>query len=106
MVFEERRRRAPLADRCILLFLALAAAAFARWLGDGGVSSTPGGRTPGKPWVVDMTVLQHGRTPLEGLKPSLTIINGDSRQTFHAKETKEPGVYRVSVRSRPGPVDL
>ena len=44
-----------------------------------------------------MTILQHGRTPLQDLNPSLTIVNGDARQTFHAKETKEPGVYRVSV---------
>ena len=33
----------------------------------------------------------------QDLDPTLTIVNGDARQTFHAKETKEPGVYRVSV---------
>jgi hypothetical protein len=44
-----------------------------------------------------MTILQHGRTPLQGVHPSLTIINGDARRTFHAKETAKPGVYRVSV---------
>ena len=80
-----------------LLFLALASTAVAGGWATVGMSSTPTGVEPGKPWVVDMTVLQHGRTPLEGLNPSLTIVNGDSRQTFHAKETKQPGVYRVSV---------
>jgi hypothetical protein len=80
-----------------LVFLALVSTAVAGGWATVGMSSTPDGVQPGKPWVVDMTVLQHGRTPLEGLSPSLTIVNGDARQTFRAKETKEPGVYRVSV---------
>ena len=80
-----------------LLFLALAATAFGGGWATVGMSSTPEGTKPGDPWVVDMTILQHGRTPLEGLNPTLTIVNGDARQTFNAKETAEPGVYRVSV---------
>ena len=90
-----------------LVFLALVSTAVAGGWATVGMSSTPDGVQPGKPWVVDMTVLQHGRTPLEGLSPSLTIVNGDARQTFHAKETKEPGVYRVArdVPDR-GPVEL
>jgi YtkA-like len=80
-----------------LLFLALTATAFAGGWATVGLSSTPEGVGPGEPWAVNLTVLQHGRTPLEGLSPSLTIVNGDARKTFAAKETKEPGVYRVSV---------
>ena len=80
-----------------LLFLALTATAFGGGWATVGMSSTPEGVQPGKPWVVDMTILQHGRTPLQDLNPTLTIVNGDNRQTFHAKESKEPGVYRVSV---------
>jgi len=80
-----------------LVFLALAATAFGGGWATVGMSSTPEGAKPGEPWVVDMKVLQHGVTPLEGVHPSLTIINGDARQTFNAKATKEPGVYRVSV---------
>jgi MYXO-CTERM domain-containing protein len=80
-----------------LLFLALTATAFGGGWATVGMSSTPDGVQPGKPWVVEMTILQHGRTPLQGLNPALTISSGDARQTFHAKETREPGVYRVSV---------
>jgi hypothetical protein len=80
-----------------LVFLALTATAFGGGWATVGMSSTPDGAKPGEPWVVDMTILQHGRTPLEGLSPTLTIVNGDARQTFQAKETKEAGVYRVSV---------
>ena len=80
-----------------LLFLALAATAFGGGWATVGMSSTPEGTKPGDPWVVDMTILQHGRTPLQDLNPTLTIVNGDARQTFNAKETAEPGVYRVSV---------
>jgi hypothetical protein len=80
-----------------LVFLALAATAFGGGWATVGMSSTPEGAKPGEPWVVDMKILQHGRTPLEGVHPSITIINGDARQTFNAKATKEPGVYRVSV---------
>jgi hypothetical protein len=80
-----------------LLFLALTATAFGGGWATVGLSSTPEGAKPGEPWVVDMTILQHGRTPLAGVKPSLTIVNGDARRTFPAKATKEPGVYRVSV---------
>jgi hypothetical protein len=80
-----------------LVFLALTATAFGGGWATVGMSSTPEGAKPGEPWVVDMTILQHGRTPLEGVHPSLTIINGDARHTFNAKATKELGVYRVSV---------
>lgn len=80
-----------------LVLLALAAPAFAGGWATVGMSSTPAGAEPGKPWNVEMTILQHGRTPLDGLNPSLTIINGDARETFYAKPTGEPGVYRVAV---------
>jgi MYXO-CTERM domain-containing protein len=80
-----------------LVFLALTATAFAGGWATVGMSSTPEATKPGDPWVVDMTILQHGRTPLEDLNPTLTIVNGDARQTFDAKETGEAGVYRVSV---------
>ena len=46
---------------------------------------------------VNITVLQHGRTPLEGVTPTITIRNGDSTKTFTATATKKPGVYRASV---------
>jgi YtkA-like len=62
-----------------------------------GLDSTPAGVQPGDPWDVNITVLQHGRTPLEGVQPTLTIRNGDATKTFDATPTKQPGVYAVSV---------
>ena len=62
-----------------------------------GLDSTPAGVQPGDPWDVNITVLQHGRTPLEDVKPTLTISNGDATKTFAAKPTDKPGVYAVSV---------
>jgi hypothetical protein len=64
-----------------------------------GLSSLPDGALPGEAWVVDLTVLQHGRTPLEGVKPAL-IIEPTDRGTaarFDAQPTGAPGVYRAEV---------
>ena len=83
--------------------LALAAAliaapsAFAGGWATVGLDSTPAGVQPGAPWAVQITVLQHGRTPLEDVQPALTIRNGDSSKTFAAKPTDKPGVYAASV---------
>ena len=49
---------------------ALTATAFGGGWATVGMSSTPAGAKPGEPWVVDMTILQHGRTPLEGVRES------------------------------------
>ena len=46
---------------------------------------------------MNITVLQHGRTPLEDVQPTLTIRNGDATKTFAAKPTGKPGVYAASV---------
>ena len=63
-----------------------------------GLGSLPGGTPAGEPWSVDLTVLQHGRTPLEGIAPVLTIRDdgGDTR-SFTATPTGKPGVYHVNV---------
>jgi hypothetical protein len=75
------------------------------------LSSVPKGLSAGEPWVVDVTVLQHGRTPLAGLKPTVTIRKvvaarttsaglkepGSTSRTFVAKPTGRAGVYRARV---------
>ena len=81
----------------ILAVLALAPAALAGGWATVALDSTPDGTAPGQKWDVNITVLQHGRTPLEGVTPTVTIRNGDSDKTFTATATKEPGVYRASV---------
>ena len=63
-----------------------------------GLSSLPTGTPPGKTWPVDLTVLQHGQTPLEGIAPVLTIENGDGdSRAFTATPTGKPGVYHADV---------
>ena len=64
-----------------------------------GLSSTPEGLGKGQPWNVDIEVLQHGQTPLAGVKPTIKISEsgtGASR-TFTASPTGRTGVYRASV---------
>ena len=100
--------------RALLVLAAASALALAGTAAAGGwatvqLSSTPRGLSAGEPWIVDVTVLQHGRTPLDGLKPTLTIRKSSSRtasgafkgrlttRTFVARPAGKPGVYRVRV---------
>ena len=62
-----------------------------------GLSSTPAGTPPGEPWDVDLTILQHGRTPLEGVTPTVYISSEDTTKAFTARPTGKPGVYRARV---------
>jgi YtkA-like len=64
-----------------------------------GLDSVPGGIRAGEAWTVRLTILQHGRTPLEGVQPELTISKADGAadRTFAATPTRQPGVYRASV---------
>jgi hypothetical protein len=62
-----------------------------------GLSSTPDGVAPGQPWNVDITVLAHGRTPVENAPAVVRIRSGDALKEFPTTETDEPGVYRASV---------
>ena len=76
------------------------------------LSSQPKDLAAGEPWIVDITVLQHGLAsqPLCCLKPTLTIRKivaelarrapvSASRcvQTFKARPTSRVGVYRARV---------
>jgi hypothetical protein len=81
----------------IAALLVLAPAAHAGGWATVSLSSTPDGAQPGKPWVVDMTVLQHGRTPLTDVRPVVTIRQGATRRDFAARRTGRPGVYRAAV---------
>ena len=73
------------------------------------LSSSPKGLTADQPWVVDITVLQHGLAsqPLCCLKPTVTIRRiGSARSTislgkrsltFRARPTSRSGVYRAKI---------
>jgi hypothetical protein len=64
-----------------------------------GLSSLPDGTQPREVWMVDLTVLQHGRTPLEGVQPRVLIreARGGDEKAFPAKPTERAGVYRAHV---------
>ncbi|HEX6026538.1 MAG TPA: FixH family protein [Solirubrobacter sp.] len=81
----------------VVALLVFAPSAFAGGWATVGLSSTPAGTAPGSPWNVQLTILQHGRTPLDGLSPAITIRNGTEKQTFNATPAGKPGVYRASV---------
>jgi LPXTG-motif cell wall-anchored protein len=64
-----------------------------------GFDPPPGDLAPGEPWRVDLEVLQHGRTPLVGVNPRVIVqpTQGGEQESFLAKPTDEPGVYRATV---------
>lgn len=77
--------------------LGLPAAAAAGGWATVSLSSTPDGLRPGQPWVVEMEILQHGRTPLDGVEPSIVLTNGATGKTEYvaAKPTGRPGTYEA-----------
>jgi hypothetical protein len=66
-----------------------------------GMNPLPNGVAPGEPWNTNLTIKQHGVTPLTGLSPTITITLDDDvagvTETFVAKETDKPGVYTATV---------
>lgn len=60
------------------------------------LSSTPD-QAAGQTWNVDVTVLQHGRTPLTNVTPEVIINDGTGPLKFVARPTGRPGVYRAEV---------
>ena len=76
-----------------------------------GMAELPQGMAAGEPWIVDITVLQHGLAsqPLCCVKPTLTIrkvvaartTSSTAKQplvrTFNARPTSRVGVYRARV---------
>ena len=52
----------------------------------------------GKPWVVTIRVLQHGRTPMRDAKPEIRIRNAAGKLfTFKGRATATVGSYRARV---------
>jgi hypothetical protein len=80
-----------------LALLIAAAPAYGGGFATVGLSSTPTGIAPRQPWDVDLTVLQHGRTPVEGVTPIVYIRTDDTTKAFTARPTGKPGVYHVRV---------
>jgi hypothetical protein len=80
-----------------LALLIAAPPAFGGGFATVGLSSTPAGTAPGQPWNVDITVLAHGRTPVEGVTPVVRIQSGGTSKRFPAQPTGQQGVYRADV---------
>lgn len=91
--------RTLLTAAAALAALALAGTAAAGGWATVGLSSLPTDIDAGKSWNVQLTVLQHGQTPLAGAQPTLTIRNIDTGETktFTATPTEQVGVYAVKV---------
>ena len=89
--------------KLLIAALALTALATAGAAGAGGWATVGVSPHPpdeaGTTWGVNIRVLQHGRTPLDGVKPTMTIRNTESGETktFPARPTGESGVYRAEV---------
>jgi hypothetical protein len=88
------------------LLLVLAIAAFAAPVAGAGGSATvglgslpPSGLEPNQNWPVDITVLQHGQTPLAGVIPTVRIRDGGGKvvKSFTATPTDKIGVYHADV---------
>jgi hypothetical protein len=91
--------------------LVCASTAFAGGWATVKLSSQPQGVTAGEPWIVDVTVLQHGLAsqPLCCVKPTVTIrkvvaarsTSSSAKEplvrTFRARPTSRVGVYRARV---------
>ena len=89
--------------RCLLflplLLLTAPAVAHAGGFATTGLSSTPDGLRAGEPWKVELTILQHGVTPMSDLSPEIVTVDADgNRTTFRAKSNGEPGRYAATVR--------
>jgi hypothetical protein len=81
----------------LLVLLVVAPSALAGGWATVGLNSTPSGVGPGQPWTPELTILQHGVTPLKGVKPAVMIRKGNETHVFAARPTGKPGVYRASV---------
>ena len=94
-----RRTAVPTILAAGALLLALPGAAGAGGFATVGLSSLPDGTAPGRPWHVTLTILQHGRTPLSDLRPSVRVASADGQtvRTFAARGAGRPGTYTVDV---------
>jgi hypothetical protein len=84
----------------VLAAVAAPAAAAGGWATVGLSSVPPAGLKAHHDWPVDVTVLQHGETPLAGVTPVVRVRDdgGTVVGSFEAAPTDRDGVYRAVVR--------
>ncbi len=95
--------RTALLGFIVVLVLVVAAPASAGCWATVGVAPPPAGIGPGDTWTAELTVLQHGKSPLPDAadaRPTVIIQNADTgeRRTFKGKPTDPAaGVYVAEV---------
>ena len=79
--------------------LAVAGSAGAGGWATAGVAPPPDELSPGDTWNAQITIRQHGMTPLAGVEPTVTIRNADTgaSKTFEASPAGKRGVYEAKV---------
>jgi hypothetical protein len=78
--------------------LLLAAPAAAGGWATVGLGPPASGLGAGDTWNAQMTILQHGVTPLVGVSPVVKITKGGKTLDFPATPTSKPGVYVAKVK--------
>jgi hypothetical protein len=82
----------------LLAFAATAGTAYAGGWATVELDESPSGIVAGEPWRVELTVKQHGITPMSNVSPSVRIDNGEGVvRTFQARPTSRVGTYVAEV---------
>ena len=82
----------------LLLSVVLAIPAFAGGWAVITLDEIPTGVVAGEPLTIGFTVLQHGKTPMEGLDPTITATSSNSESFMvHAKPEGETGHYAATL---------
>ncbi len=80
--------------------LVVAAPAAAGGWATAGLGPPDDGLGAGDTWNAQMTIMQHGTTPLVGVHPAVIVTNTSTGKQlrFEGKATDEPGVYLAKVK--------
>ena len=82
----------------LLLSVVLAIPAFAGGWAIITLDELPTGVVAGEPFNIGFTVLQHGKTPMDGLDPTITATSSNSESfVVHAKPEGETGHYAATL---------
>ena len=83
----------------VVAVVAVPAASAGGWATVGLSSFPPSGLEPNQNWPVDITVLQHGETPLAGVTPIVRVRDdgGNVVKSFTDTPTGKTGVYHADV---------
>jgi hypothetical protein len=101
---EDSEMKGELSMRSLLLAaaaaLVVAAPAAAGGWATAGLGPPDDGLGAGDTWNAQVTVMQHGVTPLVGVQPAVIITNASTGKQlrFEAKATDQPGVYLAKVK--------